>query len=112
MNKELNDFKLVCKVSELTDATGQRFLINDVDVALFKVEGKIYALNNFCTHKLMPKIYEGNIEDGYVICPLHGWQFNLKDGKLHNGTTALDTYETKIIDDDVYVKTYDKKLNW
>lgn len=112
MSKELKDFNLVCKISELKDSIGQRFLVNDIDVAIFKVDGEVYALNNFCPHKLMPKIYEGNVENGCVICPLHGWQFNLKTGKLHNGVTGLDSYEVKIDNDDVYVKVYEKKLNW
>ncbi|MEN8193992.1 MAG: Rieske (2Fe-2S) protein [Bacteroidota bacterium] len=112
MSEKLEGFEKVCSVSDLQEKIGKRFMINDVDVALFKVDGEIYALNNICPHQHASIIYDGFVEEGCVICPAHGWEFNLKDGKMHTGGSGLDSYEVKIIDDDIYVKVYESKVNW
>lgn len=110
--KEPNGFSKVCKYSDLKEKLGKRFIVDDVDVALFKVDGKIYALSNMCIHQKAAIIYDGFIEDGKVSCPAHGWQFDLATGRVPNAVKGLDPYEVKIIDDDVYVKVYPKRMRW
>lgn len=110
--KELDGFFKICRYSDLTEKIGKRFFVNDVDVAVFKVDGDIYALANMCIHQKAAVIYDGFIEDGKVACPAHGWQFDLKTGKVPGAIKGLDPYEVKIIGDDVYIKVYQKKLEW
>jgi len=112
MNDDLVGFVKVCRVSELKENSGKRFIVEDTEVAIFKLDGKAYALQNYCPHQHAALIYDGFIEDGYVICPAHGWEFNLTDGKMKSGRKGLDSYEVKIMNDDVYVNIIEKKLNW
>jgi len=105
-------FTKVCKVSELRENQGKRFLINDVDIAVFKVNGEIFVLNNVCPHQHTSVIYDGFIEDGCVVCPAHGWMFNLKTGKQPTGARGLDSYQVKIIDDEVFAIVKAKELKW
>ena len=112
MKPKIDGFEYVCKYSDLKENTGQRFLIDDVEVAVFKVKGEIYALNNICPHQHTPLIYDGFIEDMKVVCPAHGWEFNLIDGKMPEGSKGLDSYEIKIIKDDIFVKVFKKELDW
>ena len=105
-------FTKVCRVSELSENQGKRFLINDVDIAVFKVNGEIFVLNNVCPHQHTSVIYDGFVEDGCVVCPAHGWMFNLKTGKQPTGARGLDTYPVKIIDDEVYAIIKAKELKW
>jgi nitrite reductase/ring-hydroxylating ferredoxin subunit len=109
----------VCKVEELKENKGKRFLINDpngtgrvVDIAVFKVNGDIFIVNNTCPHQHTSVIYDGFIENGCVVCPAHGWMFNLKTGKQPSGAKGLDTFSTKIIDDEVYAIISAKELKW
>lgn len=106
------DYLFICNIDELEEKKGKRFLVNDVDVAVFKVDGIFYAVSNICPHQHAPSIYEGFIEDNCVVCPLHSWTFNLKDGKLHTGSRGLDSYNVKIIDNKLYAKVFEKKINW
>jgi len=108
----INGYNFICDENILKESVGQRFYINDTDVAVFKVNGEIFAVSNVCPHQQATKIYEGFIENNCVVCPLHGWTFNLKNGKLHNGSRGLDTYEVKILDGKVYAKIKTKELNW
>ena len=108
----LANFNYVCKTSELNESEGKRFYINDTDIALFKVNEKIYAVGNICPHQHTAKIYEGFIEDDCVVCPLHGWTFKLDTGNLISGSKGLDAYPIKVINDKIYVKVISKELNW
>ena len=112
MTEEPEGFEFACLVSDLKEKVGQRFYLNDVDIAIFKVNNKIFAVSNVCPHQHTAQIYEGYIEEECVFCPVHGWMFNLDDGKLFSGSKGLDVYETKIINDKIYVKAEDKKWNW
>ena len=44
MINDKDGFKKICKVSDLREKEGKRFLVDDVDIAVFKVDGNIYAL--------------------------------------------------------------------
>lgn len=112
MIKEENGFVNVCKTHDLYEKQGKRFFVDDVEIAVFKVDGNIYALSNICSHQHSALIYDGFVEDCKVTCPAHGWQFNLSDGKMAKGRKGLDSYEVKIVDDNVYVKVFKKELNW
>lgn len=112
MKEELHGFMKVCEYDDLQEKVGKRFFVDDVEVAVFKVDGKVYALNNICPHQHSALMYDGFIEGCKVICPAHGWEFNLSDGKMAKGRKGLDSYEVKIVNNDVYVKVYKKELNW
>lgn len=102
----------ICKVSELTENQGKRFLINDVDIAVFKVNGEVFALNNTCPHQHTTIIYDGFVEEGCVVCPAHGWIFNLKTGKQPTGARGLDVYPVKVVKDEVFALVKPKELKW
>jgi nitrite reductase/ring-hydroxylating ferredoxin subunit len=102
----------ICKVSELKEGQGKRFLVKDIDVALFKVDGEVYALKNICPHQHTALIYDGYIEEDCVVCPAHGWMFNLKTGKQPTGAKGLDSYPVKIIDGEVFAHVNAKELKW
>lgn len=109
---ELNDYKKVCKLNDLREKYGKKFLVDDVEVAIFKVDGKIYALSNICPHQHTSLIYDGFIEDGCVVCPAHGWEFSLETGKMRTGSRGLDSYPVKIVGDDIFIKVFKKELRW
>lgn len=105
-------FKKICDVIELKNNQGKRFIVDNVDVAIFKVDSEVFALSNICPHKLSALIFDGMIEDGCVICPVHGWMFNLRTGKRPDGAQGIDSYPVQLINDEVYVKVFPKKFNW
>ncbi len=53
------------------------------EIALFNVNGDIYALDNACPHMEGP-LGEGDVKEGCVTCPWHAWQFDLKTGACIN----------------------------
>lgn len=102
----------ICKVSDLKEKQGKRFIINDVDIAVFKIDGEVFILGNVCPHQHSAIIYDGFLEDGCIVCPAHGWMFNLKTGKQPTGAMGLDVYPVKIINDDIFSLIRPKQLKW
>jgi nitrite reductase (NADH) small subunit/3-phenylpropionate/trans-cinnamate dioxygenase ferredoxin subunit len=49
-------------------------------VAIYNVEGRIYATDDVCPHAGGP-LGEGHIKEDCVVCPWHGWRFNVKTGQ-------------------------------
>ena len=108
----IDNYTFLCMVDELKESEGKRMYINDVDIAVFKFNEEIFVFGNICPHQQAPAIHEGFVENGCVVCPLHGWTFNLKDGKLHNGGKGLDTFQIKIIRGELHAKVSAKNINW
>jgi nitrite reductase/ring-hydroxylating ferredoxin subunit len=102
----------ICKLSELKDKRGKRFLINDVDIAVFKVDEEVVVVSNTCPHQHTTIIYDGFVEEGCVVCPAHGWMFNLKTGKQPTGARGLDVYPVKVVEDEVFALVKPKELKW
>ncbi|HSW55285.1 MAG TPA: Rieske (2Fe-2S) protein [Ignavibacteriaceae bacterium] len=108
----MEGFEYICKLDELTDHLGRKFIINDIEIAVFKINSEVFAVSNVCPHQQTHLIFDGFIEDEFVVCPAHGWKFNLKTGKKDSGSNGLQVYNVELIDDKVYVKVHSKKLKW
>lgn len=76
---------------------------NGQEIALFKWEGEVYALNNTCPHMGGP-LGEGEVENAIVTCPWHGWQFDIRSGACENmpGEEAR-CVQIKVIDGEVFL---------
>src|SRR5216684_2773933 len=64
---------------ELREGSGKALVVNGREVAVFRCQGQLYALQNRCPHE-GGSLAGGVIEADEVICPLHGYRFNLKTG--------------------------------
>jgi len=52
----------------------------ELDIALYNIEGQIYATHNICTHA-HALLSDGWLEEDVIECPLHGGRFEVKTGK-------------------------------
>ncbi|MBS1551407.1 MAG: nitrite reductase (NAD(P)H) small subunit [Bacteroidetes bacterium] len=106
-----DEFVKVCMVSEIYSRKGRRFQLDDEnEIALFKAGGNIYAIDNICPHNHTAQMYDGYIENMYIACPVHGFQFHLKTGEQPTKEGCrLRTFEVKIENDIVYVKKPSEK---
>ncbi len=53
--------------------------VNNESIALFNLGGEIVALGNVCPHA-GESLGEGTVEGDIVICPGHGWEYDLRSG--------------------------------
>jgi nitrite reductase/ring-hydroxylating ferredoxin subunit/uncharacterized membrane protein len=82
--EEPEAFTAVAKSSEVPDASMKRARKDEVDVLLARQRGRVCALAHPCTHMGGP-LSEGTLKNGSVVCPWHGSEFALDDGRVLNG---------------------------
>jgi 3-phenylpropionate/trans-cinnamate dioxygenase ferredoxin component len=72
------------KVAELQDVPpgqARAFTVEGQTIALFNVDGTLYAIADTCTHNGGP-LSGGEIQGTKVTCPWHGAEFDLKTGAV------------------------------
>lgn len=73
-------------------------------IALYQVDGAIYATDNVCTHG-NARLCDGFLERHEIECPLHQGKFDIRNGKAMCAplTDDLRTYPVKIDGSRVFV---------
>jgi nitrite reductase (NADH) small subunit len=93
----------VASVSELTADKPLGVTLRGQKIALFKVDGEVFATSGVCPHARGP-IDCGSVADKAVTCPWHGWSFDLHTGNCtEDPDLKLATYAVEIVGDDVMV---------
>ena len=114
----------VGREDEFEDRGRKVIASGDVEIGVFFVDGEFYAYENRCVHQGGP-ICQGRIlnrvvevlaedktsqglawseEDVHVVCPWHGYEFNIKTGR-HPGykNARLRPFDVKVTGGEVYV---------
>ena len=99
------DFQKLTTTSELPPAGEAReFTLGNRAICVANENGKYFAMDNVCAHRGGP-LGQGLVEEGKVVCPWHGWQFDLLTGKSEQSPTlGVRVYELKIEGQDFLVK--------
>jgi len=94
----------VIESPKLLEHIPQKVTVGDFNLALFRVEGNVYALDDLCTHA-EASLSEGEVFDCKIECPLHGAEFDLKSGEAVTppATKDVKTYETIEKDGWIYI---------
>ncbi len=91
-----------CPLDELPPGKRKLVRVNSLEIALFNIKGKIYAIKNRCTHRSGPLIRGFVDATGGVKCPMHGWRFDLRDGSSERPARAT-VYATKVENGAIYL---------
>ena len=96
---------LVARTGEIADDTPEQVRAGDAVIALCKVNGTFYAVDDICTHEFAC-LSDGDIDGDEIECPLHQARFHLPTGKVRAepATENLRTYPVKVTGDEIYVK--------
>ena len=73
-------FLRTAKKDEVPPGTIREFQLDGKNIAVANVEGKLFAINNVCLHRGGP-LGEGEMEGQIVVCPWHGWKYDVTSGK-------------------------------
>jgi ferredoxin-nitrite reductase len=98
------DWTMVAEAAELRPGTVRAVQAGGMTLVVVCTTAGIYALDNACAHAGGP-LGEGSVEGTTVTCPLHGWQFNAKNGRcLTEKGQRQRTFATKIEAGKVWVQ--------
>jgi nitrite reductase/ring-hydroxylating ferredoxin subunit len=90
-------FVKVAELSEVPEGRGALVEKNGVAIALFNAGGgRIYATSPVCPHEDGP-LADGWIEAGAVVCPWHGFDFDLATGECRvDRDLAISVYPARV----------------
>ena len=111
LDTKMSDLIEVGNISKFKSGTKKKVTVQGHEILLAMVEDKFYAVDNRCTH-LEGDLSKGKLKGTIISCPLHGTQFDLRNGKVvrwlkgygslsavdeeFKSSRALKVYETKI----------------
>jgi len=93
-------------VDELDVGSGRCFEVRGKRIAVFRTEEGFHAIDDLCTHAEAP-LSDGMVENGCVVCPWHGAQFDLRTGEAVTppAVEGVKVYKVVCQDDEL-------KLEW
>jgi nitrite reductase/ring-hydroxylating ferredoxin subunit/uncharacterized membrane protein len=100
---ELNFFA-VADADRLQDGETLRADVRGTVIAVAKVDGQLYAFQEFCTHRYGP-LSEGALNGNEIECPWHRSCFDIRSGKVTQGPAKIDlkTYPVKVVNGKISV---------
>jgi nitrite reductase (NADH) small subunit len=86
-----------------TPGEAREFEASGKTICVANVNGTCTAMENACLHMGGP-LGQGYIENGKVVCPWHGWEYDPATGALEGDPkTRIDVYPLKVENGDVLV---------
>lgn len=81
--------------------------VDDVRVALFNLNGAIYAIEDVCTHDSGPLVEGKIVNEHQVQCPRHGARFDIRTGAALSfpAFAATASYAVRIDGQDVLIES-------
>ena len=94
----------VAALDDLFEGVGLAIQPAGADIALFRLEDGVYAIQNTCSHG-NAQLCDGFVEGHQVECPFHQALFDLRDGSVACGpaTEPVRTWPVKVEAGRVYV---------
>ena len=98
------EFHTVGKVADLGEGEGTTVAVGTKLIALFKVDGQYFAIDDTCPH-MGASLSGGYLEKGIVTCPWHAWRFRLADGAwADNPRIKIGCYPVRVVGDEVQIQ--------
>ena len=100
----MSEFVKLTTTSELPPVGEAReFEINGKTICIANTGEGCSAMDNVCVHRGGP-LGQGVVDGNKIICPWHGWMFDVNTGaSTHNPGARVHVFPLKIEGDDVYI---------
>lgn len=99
----MEGFHKVCKLKDVPPGSAKVVTVNDRPIAVFNVQGQLYAIYNVCPHEGGP-LGEGHVKGCVVTCPWHDLAFDLRNGQgTDGGGYCVGSYEVRVEEDEIFI---------
>lgn len=90
--------------NRIKESRPQLLIIGDKRICLVRRNNEFFGVSNKCTHN-GESLSKGNINAaGEIVCPWHGYQFDLKTGREYRERCAdLETFPIREEADGLYI---------
>lgn len=97
------EFIDVLREEDLPPGKGTVVTVADRDIALFNVDGSIYAIEDNCLHQGL-SLGTSALDGKVVTCRGHGWRYDVTTGStLQVPGYGVSTFPVKIVDGRIMV---------
>jgi len=89
----------VTKTENVPPQEGRSVTIGGIELAVFNLGDRFATIENQCPHKAGP-LCDGMVSGTAVVCPLHGWRFDLNTGLAVRASqpACVTTFPTRVED--------------
>ena len=103
-------FVEVARAEQLPPGSGMVVRADGKDIAIFNVDGTIFAIDDSCRHQGL-SLGTSKLEGKIVTCRGHGWKYDVTTGStLASPGYGVAAYPVKIVDGKIMVAT-DETVN-
>ncbi len=98
------EFVEIAPASEVPNGERLFVVLGDKPIVIFNIAGQFFAIGDVCTHDDGP-LGDGMVEGFNVVCPRHGGEFDVRNGKAVQMPAVVDipAYPVQIRDGTIYV---------
>jgi nitrite reductase/ring-hydroxylating ferredoxin subunit len=97
------DFVEVATPDQLAPGQGMTVTVRGVPVALFNVDGTVYAIDNTCLHAGV-SLGTGELRGNIVRCRAHGWRYDVTTGyMMHDPEYRVTRYPVQVVEGRILV---------
>jgi nitrite reductase/ring-hydroxylating ferredoxin subunit len=97
------DFVAVATLDQLAPGHGMTVTVRGVPVALFNVEGTVYAIDDTCRHAGV-SLGAGELRGTIVRCRAHGWRYDVTTGHtVHDPEERVTRYPVRVVEGTILV---------
>ena len=98
------EFIEAAQLDQIPPGTGTTVIVAGKELALFNVDGTVYATNDTCLHAGASLGFDGQLEGKVVTCRRHGWKFDVTNGSMPLAPgMSLSCYPVRIVDGKIQV---------
>jgi nitrite reductase (NADH) small subunit len=99
----MTEFRRIARDGDIPVGEGRSFDLEDRQVAVFNIGGRLHAIDGRCAHLGGP-LGDGEVDGRFVMCPWHSWTYDVTTGEnVDHPECPVRSYEVKVEDGVIFV---------
>ena len=98
----MSEFIEAARLDQVPPGTGTTVKVAGKDVAIFNVDGEVYAIGDSCPHA-GASLGSGKLNGRIVTCRAHGLRFDVTTGQVTTGGFGAASYPVKVVDGKIFI---------
>jgi 3-phenylpropionate/trans-cinnamate dioxygenase ferredoxin component len=91
------DFVEAARLEQVAPGESLFVYVGETGVALFNIDGTIYAINDTCVHQ-GSSLAHGRLNGKIVTCRAHGMKYDVTTEQVTTGGFGVASYPAKVVD--------------
>ncbi len=96
------EFIEAARLDQIPPGTGSTVKVAGKEVAIFNVDGDVYAIGDSCPHR-GASLGAGRLNGTIVTCHGHGMRYDVTTGQVTGGGFGVASYPAKVVDGKILI---------